>query len=126
MTTTHGFDRAAITLGLASIASLVFVAEQLGEYRFVHISGASAVIAAVLGVLALVAGLMRSRLLELVAGLGFAAAAAAVLIDVLTEGDRLGANLSAMSLWLGLALGLLLAGSARRDVPNTTVNIEGN
>lgn len=117
MTRMHGFDRAAIALGLASIASLVFVFEQLGDYRFVPIGGPSALIAGVLGLLALVAGLLRLRILELLAGLGFAAAAAVVLVDATAEGDWLQTNLSAMSLWLGLAVGLVLAGAAPREAP---------
>lgn len=114
MTGTHPLDRAALALGLASIASLVFAYEGLDRFRFLAIGGPSIAVALVLGALAAAAGLTGRRAPALLAGLGFAAAAAAQLAATLAGQDRLGANLSTMSLWLGLAAGLLLAGAAPR------------
>lgn len=114
MTGTHPLDRAALALGLASIASLVFAYEGLEEFRFLAIGGPSIAVALVLGALAAAAGLTGRRLPALLAGLGFAAAAALQLVATLTGQDWLGANLSTMSLWLGLAVGLLLTATAPR------------
>ena len=114
MTHTRRLDRAAITLGLASIASLVFIWEGLDEFRFMTLSGPSIAIAAALGVLAVVAGLLGARLLAMLAGLGFAAAALLELIATATGADWLGADLSAFAFWTGLAIALLLIGASPR------------
>ncbi|WP_199042758.1 Rv1678 family membrane protein [Glycomyces salinus] len=119
MTRPHPLDRAAIALGLASIASLVFVYEGLDEFRFLAIGGPSIAVALVLGALAAAAGLTGRRVPALLAGLGFAAAAALELASTLAGEDWLGANLSTMSLWLGLAVGLLLAAAAPRTGTDT-------
>lgn len=122
MTRVHGLDRAALVLGLASIASLVFVIEGLDEFRFMTISGPAIAVALVLGALAVAAGLTGFRVLALLAGLGFAAAALLQLIATANRSDWLGANLSAMSFWLGLAIGLLLIGAAPKTTPRRTAS----
>ncbi|GAB4004769.1 hypothetical protein GCM10029992_50730 [Glycomyces albus] len=114
MTRTRTLDRAAVALGLASIASLVFVIEGLDEFRFIPVGGPAVAIALVLGALAVVAGLLGLRVLALLAGLGFAAAALLQLVGAANGGDWLGTNLSATSFWTGLAIGLILVGTAPR------------
>jgi hypothetical protein len=122
MTRVHGLDRAALVLGLASIASLVFVIEGLDEFRFMTISGPAIAVALVLGALAVAAGLTGRRVLALLAGLGFAAAALLELIATANRSDWVGADLSAMSFWLGLAVGLLLIGTAPKTTPKRTAS----
>ncbi|MCH7232304.1 hypothetical protein L0U85_15780 [Glycomyces sp. L485] len=123
MTTTHDLDRAALTFGLASLASLVFVFEGLDEFRFMTVGGPAAAIAVVLGGLAVAAGLTGIRVLALLAGLGFGTVAVLQLVATATGGDWLGGNLSTMAFWLGLAVGLLVIGTA----PNVTAAAaEGN
>lgn len=119
MTHLRTLDRAATVLGLASIASLVFVWEGLDEFRFMTISGSAIAVALVLGALAVAAGFLGRRALALLAGLGFAAAALLQLIATANGEDWLGADLSAMSFWLGLAIGLVLVGSAPRITAGT-------
>lgn len=122
MTRAHGLDRAALVLGLASIVSLVFVIEGLDEFRFMTISGPAIAVALVLGALAVAAGLTGLRVLALLAGLGFAAAALLQLIATANRSDWLGADLSAVSFWLGLAMGLLLIGAAPKATPSRTAS----
>ncbi|GAB3651137.1 Rv1678 family membrane protein [Glycomyces tarimensis] len=116
MTRVRTFDRAAITIGIASLASLVFAFDGLEEFRFMTVTGPAVAVAAVLGALAVAAGLSGIRVLALLAGLGFAAAAVLQLVATTGRGDWLGADLSTMAFWLGLALALLLIGTA----PSTT------
>lgn len=122
MTGPRGLDRAALALGLASVASLVFAFEGLDEFRFIAIGGPSIAVALGLGALAVAAGLTGVRILALLAGLGFAAAALLQLIAA-ANGERwLQADLATMSFWLGLAVGLLLVGLS----PKTTATSEGD
>ncbi|WP_100444027.1 Rv1678 family membrane protein [Glycomyces xiaoerkulensis] len=114
MSGAHRFDRAAITLGLASIAAVVFALD-LGEFRFMTVGGASIAVALGLGGLAVVAGAASWRPLTVLIGIGFAAAAALQLIAAAVGGDWMGGNLSTMSFWIGLAAGLVLAGAAPRN-----------
>lgn len=125
MTTKRSFDRAAAVLGLASIASAVFAWQGLGDFRFITITGPAVAVAFFLGVLALVAGMLAVRALALLAGLGFAVAALLQLIATTTGGDWLGADLSAMSFWLGLAVGLILVGAAPKTAAHQIAS-EGN
>jgi hypothetical protein len=117
MTRIRSFDRAALTIGLASIASLVFVYEGLDEFRFIAVSGPAIAVAAVLGALAVAAGVSGIRVLALIAGLGFAAAAVLQLVATANGDDWLGADLSTMSFWLGLAVALLIIGAMPRTTP---------
>lgn len=121
MTGTRSFDRAAVALGIASIASVVFAFEGLDDFRFMTVSGASIAVALGLGALAVAAGATGSRLLSVLAGLGFGAAALLQLIATATGADWLGGNLSTMSFWIGLAAGLLISGVApRQPITDTT------
>ncbi|GAB3232126.1 hypothetical protein GCM10027447_27650 [Glycomyces halotolerans] len=121
----HSFDRAALAIGVASIASVVFAIEGLNEFRFMTIGGASAAIAIGLGAAAVAAALLAVRALAVLTGAAFAAAAALQLIATATGGDWLGADLSAMSFWLGLAIGLAVAGAAPRDGTRPAPDTEG-
>lgn len=113
--TVSTLDRAAVVMGLGSIASVVFVLEGLGDFRFMRVSGASIVIALAIGLLALLAGSLSRPALAVVAGLAFLAAAVVQVVSSATGNDWLGSDLSTMSLWLGLGVGLFVAGSAPRE-----------
>lgn len=115
----RSFRRAAIALGLASFASLVFVSDDLGVFRFMALEGRSIAVAIVLGALAVTAGATGSRVLALLSGLGFGAAAVVQLVEIATRSDWLGADLSAMSLWIGLAAGLVLVGAVPAAAPES-------
>lgn len=107
-------DRAALVLGLVSIASAVFVFVH-GTFQLVQISAAGLVVALVLGLLTFVAGWLEERALVLAAGIGFMLAGA-VQLGLLARGSSgfLGGNTSTFSLWLGLGVGLIAIGMVPR------------
>jgi hypothetical protein len=115
MRSADGFDRAALAMGLASLASLAFVFIQ-GDLGLVKLGGGAIVVAAVLGLLACVAGWFGRRMLALAAGVGFLVAAAVllVLLGVRGNGGVLDGSGSTFSLWLGLGVGLVIVGRTAR------------
>jgi peptidoglycan/LPS O-acetylase OafA/YrhL len=115
MSRMHPLDKAALALGLASIASVVFTWKDLGDFRFMTVGGASIAVALAVGALAVLGALIGRRSVEALAGLLFAAAAAVQLTAASLGEQWLGANLSTMAFWLGLAIGLLLVGLTGRD-----------
>ncbi|AYY14520.1 hypothetical protein EF847_19300 [Actinobacteria bacterium YIM 96077] len=104
--------RACLALGSASVASVVFVVEGLGDFRFMRVSGAALVIALVAGVLAMSAGGFARAWPAVTAGIGFVGAAVFQVISVAMGRDWLGASLSTASFWLGLGVGLIVVGCA--------------
>jgi hypothetical protein len=77
------------------------------------------VVALVLGLLAVVAGLLEERALTLATGLAFLLAAVVQLALLVGRGSGLlGGNASTFSLWLGLGVGLVAIGMVPR--PETT------
>jgi hypothetical protein len=121
MTIQDTLNRAALGLGLASIAAVIFVFDGLGDFRFMRISGASIAIALILGALACVAAWLARPVLAVVAGAAFLVAALLQLISTATGNDWLGASLSTMSFWLGLGIGLLVVGLAAHDTDTMIV-----
>jgi hypothetical protein len=114
-------DRAALVLGVVSIVSAVFVFVD-GTFQLVQIRAAGLVVALVLGLLAVVAGLLEERALMLAAGVAFLLAAAFQL-TLLAGGSSgfLGGNASTFSLWLGLGVGLIAIGMVPGpEVPEET------
>jgi hypothetical protein len=109
MKTRVAVDRAALLLGLVSIVSALFVF--VDGTLLVQIRAAGLVVALVLGLLAVVAGLLKERALVLATGVAFLLAAA-VQLGLLARGSSglLGGNASTFSLWLGLAVGLITIG----------------
>jgi thiosulfate dehydrogenase [quinone] large subunit len=103
-------DRAALLLGVVSIGSASFVFVE-GNFQLVQIRAAGLVVALVLGLLAVVAGLLKERALVLATGVAFLLAAA-VQLWLLARGSSglLGGNASTFSLWLGLGVGLIALG----------------
>jgi hypothetical protein len=108
-------DRATITLGLASLATVLFTFVR-GDLELVTVRGGGVVVAGVLGVLATAAGWLGSRPLTVVAGAVFLAAAATLLVLLGTRGNGgfLGGSASTFALWLGLGLGLVITGTTER------------
>jgi hypothetical protein len=106
-------DRAAIWLGVASLASLIFLVLKR-ELHFVLIPKPGIAVAVVLGLLAMLGGWLSNRVLVLVAAIGFLAAAVAQVV-LQTQGASLAANSngSTLGLWLGLGFGLLAIGLTR-------------
>jgi hypothetical protein len=105
--------RATLSLGLASLASALFTFVH-GAFQFVWLPSTGAVIALVLGAVTCLAGWLDNRLLTLVCGAAFLAAAV-VLMVLLVRGGFLIGNGSAFSLWLGLGVGLVVLGLSPAD-----------
>lgn len=100
-------DKAAVWLGVASILSIAYVWVK-GELHWVQMPKAGIPVALVLGLLAVAGGRLGNRLLVLLAGIGFLAAA---LVQLVLHTDQAelaeGSNGSTLGLWLGLGFGLL-------------------
>lgn len=113
MTTRSMTSRAAICLGAASIASVVFALAER-ELHFIALPTPAIVVTLVLGATAIAAGWLASRALVLVAATGFLAAAVTQ-VATQTAGASIanGSNGSTAGLWLGLGVGLLAAGLTR-------------
>jgi hypothetical protein len=114
-------DRAALVLGVVSIASALFVFTS-GELEVVRVQVAGVVVALVLGLLAIAAGWLESRTLIFAAGVGFLVAAG-VQLGLLARGSGgfLGGNASTFSLWLGLGFGLIAIGMVPRPEPEEEI-----
>jgi hypothetical protein len=110
----RAFDRAAIVLGAVSIMSAAFVLVH-GTFQLVQIGTVGLVVALVLGLLAIAAGLLAERTLMIAAGVGFLLAATVQLVLLGGGGSGfLGGNASTFSLWLGLGAGLIAIGLVPR------------
>ena len=114
-----------MVLGAVSIISAAFVFVD-GTFQLVQIRAAGLVVALVLGLLAVVAGLLEERALMLAAGVAFLLAAA-VQLSLLAWGSSsgfLGGNASTFSLWLGLGVGLIAIGMVPApEVPEETSQV---
>lgn len=117
-------DRAALVLGVVSIASALFVFAS-GELEVVRVQVAGVVVALVLGLLAIAAGWLESRTLIFAAGVGFLVAAG-VQLGLLARGSGgfLGGNASTFSLWLGFGFGLIAIGMVPRPEPAEEIALE--
>jgi hypothetical protein len=117
MKTRDALDRAALVLGVVSMVSALFVFVH-GNYQLVQIRAAGLVVALVLGLLAVVAGLLEERALTLATGVAFLLAAVVQLGLLVGSGSGLlGGNASTFSLWLGLGVGLVAIGMVPRPEP---------
>ncbi|MDN5763566.1 MAG: hypothetical protein L0H41_14785 [Microlunatus sp.] len=106
-----GRDRATIVLGVAGIASIVFVFFG-GPFRFVPLPwGWMAIFGVLVGVFAVVAGLSGRRWLVVLAGAIFGAGILVGLVLLLTGAAGFWkASVGVLSLWSGLGMGLLALG----------------
>lgn len=116
-------DRAAMTLGIASLLS-VALAQIEGRYIVLEMRAwPSLAVAIGLGACAVVAGLTRQQLVAAATGAAFVAAAIAqvpVWGGLWGDGNWLGGNGATASLWLGLGFGLVAVGLADRLWPDPT------
>ncbi|MPY86231.1 MAG: hypothetical protein GEV00_24095 [Actinophytocola sp.] len=99
--------RAATALGVISVLSAALLAASGPPWRFVPMTGSTAIVAVALGLLAIAAGALRNAFLTALAGLLLCLAALVVLVQLATGADWVGGNASTLSLWLGLGVGLL-------------------
>ena len=117
MRSRSALDRAAVTLGVVSVVSVVFVVVR-GDWDFVRVRGWATAVAALLGVAAAVAGWTARLAAAAAVGAAFVAAAAAQLV-VWAAGDNwLGGDGSTVALWFGLGVGLVTVGAAPRVWPD--------
>lgn len=107
--TSSAYDRGAIVIGAAAIilAGFVFGTSLPIEFRFVNIGPVGASILVAGGVLSIVSGIIRSRLLRLIAGALLAGAALLQLVGLALSVRPLGGDASAMAVAGGLGIGLL-------------------
>lgn len=107
--TASAYDRGAIVIGAAAIilAGFVFGASLPIEFRFVNIGPVGAGILVAGGILSIVSGIIRSRLLRLIAGALLTGAALLQLVGLALSVQPLGGDASAMAVAGGLGIGLL-------------------
>ncbi|MEJ7707053.1 MAG: hypothetical protein WKF82_07080 [Nocardioidaceae bacterium] len=119
--TRHPFDQAAMTLGLAGIASLVFSLTTSSNNNFVLVQGPGLLIFPLLGLCALVGGAIGVRMVVRLAGAAYAAAAILQLAQFGRSTNWIQGNGSTFALLLALGVGLLVVGfTPRRDTSATT------
>lgn len=116
------FARAAVVLGVASVASAGFVfTPTLPEFiDLVDVSPAVAVVFVVLGAIAIAGGVRRSVLICAIAGGSFLVAAAVQLVQLATGILILGGDASAFALFGAWGVGLLSVCWADRNTPVST------
>ncbi|TFD33224.1 Rv1678 family membrane protein [Cryobacterium cryoconiti] len=107
--TSSAYDRGAIVIGAAAIilAGFVFGASLPIEFRFVNMGPVGASILVAGGILSIVSGIIRSRLLRLIAGALLTGAALLQLVGLALSVRPLGGDASAMAVAGGLGIGLL-------------------
>lgn len=110
--TRRPLDRAAATLGAAGVASVLFTLTTSSNNNFVEVEKAGLVVLPVLGVCAVVGGLIARPILVRLAGAGYAAAAVVQLVQLGRSTNWLEGNGSTFALLLSLGLGLLVVGFA--------------
>lgn len=109
--------RAAVALGVGALACTLFTltAGSHAPSDFLQIRDAGLFVVLALGVLAVVAGLLRNRVLVLVAGAGFAAAAVVQLVQLGRDPNWLAGNGSTLAVLAGFGAGLLAVGIKRKS-----------
>ena len=107
--TSSACDRTAILIGAAAIALAGFVFGALlpTEFRFVNIGPVGAGLLVAGGVLSIVSGIIRRRLLRSIAGALLTGAALIQLVGLALSIRPLGGDASAMAVVGGLGIGLL-------------------
>ncbi len=102
-------DRGVILIGVAAIAlaGFVFGAPLPTEFRFVSIGPVGAGLLVASGLLAIVSGLIRRRLLRSIAGALLTLGALAQVVGLAFSIRPLGGDASAMAVVGGLGIGLL-------------------
>lgn len=109
-------DRAAFVLGIGALACSVFAiapGSQRNKADFVQLQDLGLTVLLVLGAIAAVGGLIGNRLIVIVAGAGFAAAAVVQLVQWGHATNWLAGDGSTASLLGGFGIGLLAVGLTR-------------
>jgi hypothetical protein len=109
-------DRAAITLGVASLVSAVFTFTNGDPWEMVTMPAAAVAVALALGAPACLGGLLGRAVVVRAVGGAFLLAALVVLLELALDTDWTKTDASTLSLWTGLGMGLLAAGFAPRDI----------
>ena len=110
------YDRAAVALGAGGVASVVFALSTSSNNNFVAVHGFGLLVFPLLGAVALAGGLTGRRVLVLVAGGLYAAAALLQLVQFGRDPNWLGGNGSTFALLAAWGVGLLVVGLARHRV----------
>lgn len=116
-----GLDRAAVALGVGGLLTFVFAFSGGAHrpYDFLQIQGVGLIVILALSALGLLGGLLRNRVLVLVSGAAFTAAAILQLVQAGREPNWIEGDGSTLSVLLALAIGLLAVGLAPRQTsPN--------
>lgn len=107
-------DRAAIALGTAGVASLLFALTTSSNNNFVLVHGLALVVFPALGAVAIAGGALGARTLVLLAGVGYLLAALLQLVQFGRSTNWLGGNGSTFALLLAYGVGLVVLGVAQR------------
>lgn len=112
------FARAAVALGVLGLVTPGFALSTSSNNNFVLVQGLALVVFPVLGLIAIVGGLIGQRALIAAAGSAYGIAALVQLVQLGRSTNWLDGNASTFSLLLALAVGLLFTG-ALSDVTST-------
>ncbi|GAA2410329.1 hypothetical protein GCM10010191_18920 [Actinomadura vinacea] len=107
-------DRSVLALGATSLASVLFTFTDGYPWEMAAMPGPAVVVAVVLGLAACAAVALRASIPVIIVGAAFLAAAVVVLLEPLLNQKWIEGTGSTFSLWLGLGVGLVAAGLARR------------
>ncbi|MGV8858727.1 Rv1678 family membrane protein [Rhodoglobus sp.] len=113
----HRNHMATIVLGAVAIVSLIFVvAAPLGApFNLIHVRGGSVAVLAVLGIIAILGGVLKRPVLGLIAGAAFGLAAVVQLFQLGQSINFLAGDASTVALFGGLGLGLVSIWLANRS-----------
>ncbi len=107
-------DRAAVALGVGAAASPLLGIAGRPPLKLIAFGLGAVLVALVLGALAVAGGLLSQRALVVIAGAGFAAAAALLVLQLsLGSSNPIGGDGSTVGIFLAFAVGLLPVGLAR-------------
>ncbi|TFC96788.1 MULTISPECIES: hypothetical protein [Cryobacterium] len=103
------YDRGAVVIGIAAIlfAGFVFGTTLPTQFRFVNIGPVGASVLMAGGILSIVGGIIRRRLLRLIAGALLTGASLVQLVGLALSVRPLGGDASAMAVAGGIGIGLL-------------------
>ncbi len=103
-------DRGAILVGISAIvlASFVFGRQLPIEFRWLNIGATGASLLALSGILSIVSGTLRRRVLRLIAGALLVVGAVAQLVGLAASVRPLGGDASTMAVVGGLGIALLI------------------